>query len=65
MTCEWNPQLDRPAFNDDEYHATAVWSIGNGKWHLCDACSKLPEFKRFRKKEPLRRKAKDEQVDKR
>lgn len=54
--CEWNPQLDRPAFVDDEeLHGEATVMVGSdGKWHLCASCAALPRFARF-KQRPLQR----------
>jgi hypothetical protein len=47
--CEYNPTEKRAAY-ENEFHASAKWIVGhNGKWHLCDDCVKLQEFKRFKK----------------
>lgn len=47
--CEWNPALNRPAYDTDPPHAKALWGLGRGKRniHLCDSCAKLPRFARL------------------
>lgn len=50
--CEWNPDEGRAAY-ENEVHSFATVSLGNGKWHLCESCAALPEFKRFRKRVPI------------
>jgi hypothetical protein len=48
MTCEYNPEEKRAAW-DYEVHAKAEWIIGHqGNWRLCSNCANLPEFKRFK-----------------
>lgn len=49
--CEWNPLRNSAAFSWDEHTRTtqAEWLVGaNGQWRLCDRCSKLWAFRRFR-----------------
>lgn len=53
--CEWDPERNQPAEEvKGEWHHgcpnPATWIIGRGmrNWHLCESCSKLPRFKRFR-----------------
>ena len=47
--CEWNWEAGRPAYYNDPWHACATWIVGaDGQWRLCDACAKLPRFRRFR-----------------
>lgn len=56
MTCEWNPKTNQHLEGGDTSHQEkAVWSLGGtGKnIHLCDSCSQLPDFKRYRKKTRL------------
>lgn len=54
--CEWCPEDDRPAHTDDKHHnehqATILLGT-NGKWRLCEACSRLPRFARLRKRVPI------------
>ena len=45
--CEWDPEQDAPAQRDRGCPNEAVWSLGNGSWHLCDSCIKLPRFSHF------------------
>lgn len=52
--CEWNPQERRAAY-EDEVHASAEISLGNGAWRLCATCAVLPEFKRYRKRMAIKR----------
>lgn len=61
--CEWNPEEDKPAechlTNPEESHIgcknEATIAVGaNGQWHLCESCAKLPRFKRFRVRIPLK-----------
>lgn len=52
--CEWNPATGTAANMDDPTHGVATVSVGDGKWHLCESCAALPQFKRY-KKMPLRR----------
>lgn len=50
--CEWNPTANRAAF-EGENHAAATVCVGaDGRWHLCEQCAALPQFKRL-KKRPL------------
>ncbi len=53
--CEYNPLKDRAAYTDEEGACPneATVSTSSGAWHLCESCSKLPRFKRF-KFHPLR-----------
>ena len=49
-TCEYNPETKLPAFEGGPcYHRATVCAGANGRWHLCDCCAKLPEFKRLKK----------------
>lgn len=57
--CEWNPYAAMAAIRDGDQHigcqSDATICVGaDGKWHLCESCSLLPRFKRY-KKTPLRR----------
>ena len=57
--CEWNPEANRSALRN-EAHAAADWIVGaNGAWRVCDACAKLPRFRRLRKRIPIQRKVKE------
>lgn len=48
--CEYNPRENRAA-NTGEFHAQAEWVVGtSGEWRLCDSCSKLKRFSRYRKR---------------
>ena len=51
MSCEYNSNEKRKTWSHEKSHAEAVWNCGAGKknFHLCDSCSKLPEFKRLKK----------------
>ena len=51
--CEWNPEMNRAKYEGESCHNQAVFVLGNGKWHLCQYCADLENFKRFKKK-PLR-----------
>ncbi len=53
-SCEWNPEKERPAL-EGEHHAQAVFSVGMGRnnWHLCEECSRLPIFKKLKRKDKL------------
>jgi hypothetical protein len=54
--CEWNPTADREAFEGDPPHGEATVMVGaDGKYHLCDACARLPRFARYRVRRPLGR----------
>lgn len=58
--CEYNPDEHRAVYgHEDHYHeAPAVWIVGaKGQWRLCDSCAKLPEFRRYRKRQQILRKA--------
>lgn len=53
--CEWNPEENRAAFeNECHDHATVIVGA-DGDWRLCEKCAALPEFKRFRKRRPTQR----------
>lgn len=53
--CFWNPALDRPAYDHDQWHADADVIVDSaGKWRLCRPCSRLRRFKRFRSHRPVR-----------
>lgn len=56
--CEWNPTASRGRYeNEAECSNNATICVGqNGKWHLCESCSKLPVFKRLKKK-PLKQRS--------
>jgi hypothetical protein len=54
--CEWEPARDRPAFDSDEHHRTtrATVLVGHdGAWRLCDRCSMLSRFRRYRVRRPI------------
>ena len=47
--CEWNPIGNRPAWENDPFHANAEMIVGvNNNWRLCLKCANLPAFKRYR-----------------
>jgi hypothetical protein len=51
--CEWNPDLACPAWRPKAHgdcvnNASVIASKGDDIWHICDRCSKLPPFKKFR-----------------
>lgn len=57
--CEWNPRFNEPssepqAPGDCENNA-AVCVGRSPTWHLCESCAALPRFKRFRVRQPLKR----------
>ena len=53
--CEWNPDANREAMTDDEWHADAALSVGrNPNWHLCEGCAALPRFNKFKRRIPLK-----------
>lgn len=56
-TCEWNPVEKRGAYTGNDSGAckrVARICVGaSGTWHLCETCAALPEFKRFKAREPL------------
>lgn len=58
-TCEWNPVDGREAQIGDDPGAcrriARVYLGANGAWHLCEKCAALPNFKRFKAREPLMR----------
>jgi len=56
--CEWNPSMNRAAFDTDEHHRTTPAEIivgAEGKWRLCAECAALPRFARYRKRVPVRK----------
>lgn len=60
--CEWNPDEDRPAWNTDEHHCTVQAEVlvgADGQWRLCSPCSRLPKFRAFRTRRPLRDRTSD------
>lgn len=51
--CEWNPTLKQKASNPrlgTDCRAVATEFLGHGKkgWRLCEICSKLPRFSKFK-----------------
>lgn len=56
--CEWNPVTHNaatspPAPGDCPNEASVC--VGSGiSWHLCESCAELPEFSKYRRREPLR-----------
>lgn len=58
-TCEWHPIEKRAANSgNDPGSCTRIARVcvgKNGAWHLCERCAVLPEFKRFKAREPLMR----------
>ena len=56
-TCEYNAKEKRGSYTGSDPGACdriARVNVGSdGKWHLCEQCAALPEFKRFRSREPL------------
>jgi hypothetical protein len=57
-SCEWSPEHGRAAFCADVYHADAALIVGSrGEWRLCEVCARLPEFKRYRVRRPVRKQA--------
>ena len=63
MLCEWNPTTNEAAddFGGEIGHVgcqnEATVSVGKGihNWHLCEACSALPAFRRFRVRTQVKR----------
>jgi hypothetical protein len=62
--CEWNPHtksLAQRRWAGDRYVYSgcaneATLSVGaDGKYHLCESCAALPEFRRYRRRVPLKR----------
>lgn len=58
--CEWNPALSTMALDPprpDDCPNEAVLSVGRGagNWHLCESCAMAPEFKRYRRRDPLKK----------
>jgi hypothetical protein len=53
--CDWDPERDARAVVDGPgCKREATVSLGNNpNWHLCEECSRLPRFKRFRKRTPI------------
>jgi hypothetical protein len=52
--CEYNPDERRAAY-EHEVHARADVIVGaKGKWRLCRLCAALPEFRRLRKRRPIK-----------
>lgn len=57
--CEYNPEKKRAVYGCEAHFLSsqAEWLVGaGGKWRLCEACAKLPEFKRLRKRRRIERK---------
>lgn len=67
--CEYDPEKKAPAtaiLNSNGFGGVdlewlsgceneATISLGSdGKWHLCDSCAALPEFKKYRKRTALK-----------
>jgi hypothetical protein len=52
MYCQWNPEENRIARNDDSSHHNAeCYYIPRGTtdiWYLCRGCATLPQFTAFR-----------------
>ena len=58
--CEWNPDEGSPSWSSDEHYryVQATVIVGaNGRWRLCDSCSRLPRFRRFRIRKPIKKAA--------
>lgn len=56
--CEYNPEMDRPAYIH-EAHAQAEWVVGaNEQWRLCSECAALPKFIRFKIRKKIQTKKK-------
>lgn len=54
--CDWEPARNRPALRSDVHHRTtrATVLVGHdGAWRLCDQCSGLQRFARYRKRRPI------------
>jgi len=63
--CEWNPEANESAcatYDSNNYvenhygcqNEATIMVGANGQWHLCESCAKLPKFKRFRVRKPLK-----------
>lgn len=53
--CEYNPRQGRAKYEGEPCHNEATVSVGaDGKWHLCESCAALPDFKRFRSRRPIK-----------
>lgn len=53
--CEWNPKHKCPAFDPpDEGDCEAQAVVRVGAYHLCQQCSSLPEFSKYKKRDLLR-----------
>lgn len=47
--CEWNPKTNDPSTNEGYCTNPATVCLGaNGAWHLCESCSLLPNFNRYK-----------------
>lgn len=56
--CEWDPARERPALDDPRQGCLneATVCVGrDGLWHLCESCADLPYFKRYKRREALRK----------
>jgi hypothetical protein len=45
--CEWNPDTNSPAFQEDKHFqgVRAEWVVGRrDNYRLCDTCAALPRF---------------------
>ncbi len=56
MSCDWDPEKNQMATSEDKIHATATVVVGAKiGWHLCDECSALPQFKKYRYRHRLKK----------
>lgn len=49
--CEWDPSIGDAAHSDSAHCRTVRSTVivgAHGQWRLCQSCSELPEFKRYR-----------------
>lgn len=53
--CEYNPKHKCPAFDPpDDGHCENQAVIRVGPYHLCQNCSSLPEFTKYRRRDLLK-----------
>lgn len=52
--CEWFPEENRALYWNEKPHAEATVIIGrDGRWRLCDSCSRLHIFSRYKKRKEI------------
>lgn len=53
--CEWNPDKNELATDGDEPHGFAEFVVGaKGQFRLCASCAALKQFKKYRKRNPVK-----------